>query len=599
MAASNTVWRIEWGNYRFALDRKTLTYDLTETQTGTVWASSLPVGWIELANRSTDALEHYDFSGAKIVSIVEKSGAQGKRLLIGLDILGVPIDLYFICSEREIQLVVEASRDTSTHFVTEIGLLPKIGSVTNDGASHLVLPWDTGRIAFAREMSWGLEAWAGVSMPFAGAVHCSGNARNPQSAICLMIDSAYGQFDVDGDAGQASVSTRFHRDPERRRMEVRIRLIPRGDYIAITKAYRDRLIAERGHIPLRRKMRERPQLSDLIGSAAVDRLSDPTKRAFSRLELSDLRDRLHIERIQVPLNAVGDEEAITEDWLNRNRNSIDDIRATDFRSMIALNLIDEAGVERNMEQCASIVSDVLFWDFAVGLDQRTYSDAGPTATRNRWEEMEWRLDRIKSASNIFQHVGVRCPWNEWAIPYVDFVHWGRASTLEGACPIQIPLWSVCHHDTVINLVDMLDIRSFLLALTTLSLPIYTIYDGMRQTKTEFIKQTFAILSPLHALTFWTFLTEHRFHSDDLTVTEAVYSDGTRIVVNSDELAPFDGSDLHLPPLGFYVRHPQMEAHDALRVGDQTFPTRAWRIRRSLDGKPLEESEDVLVQEFPV
>jgi hypothetical protein len=107
------------------------------------------------------------------------------------------------------------------------------------------------------------------------------------------------------------------------------------------------------------------------------------------------------------------------------------------------------------------------------------------------------------------------------------------------------------------------------------------------------------LGPLHRLTFAAFLTAHRFLTPDFLVEEAVYSDKTRVVINQSESETYNGEDLTLLPLGFYVRHAQMEAHDALRVGDRTFATRAWRIVRAQDGKPLEESEDVLRQEFQV
>jgi hypothetical protein len=107
------------------------------------------------------------------------------------------------------------------------------------------------------------------------------------------------------------------------------------------------------------------------------------------------------------------------------------------------------------------------------------------------------------------------------------------------------------------------------------------------------------LGPLHRLAFAAFLTAHRFLTPDYLVEEAVYSDKTRVVINQSETETYESEDLTLPPLGFYVRHAQMEAHDALRVGDRTFAPRAWRIARSQDGKPLEQSEDVLPQEFPV
>ena len=43
--SANNVWTIAFGDYKFAIDRKALTYRLVETKTGTVWADGLPVGF--------------------------------------------------------------------------------------------------------------------------------------------------------------------------------------------------------------------------------------------------------------------------------------------------------------------------------------------------------------------------------------------------------------------------------------------------------------------------------------------------------------------------------------------------------------------------
>jgi hypothetical protein len=109
----------------------------------------------------------------------------------------------------------------------------------------------------------------------------------------------------------------------------------------------------------------------------------------------------------------------------------------------------------------------------------------------------------------------------------------------------------------------------------------------------------AILCHLHALTFPAFLTAHQFLTPDFLVEEALYSDKTRVVINQSKTETYDAGEFLLPPGGFYVRHPLFEAHDALRVGTVEFPQRAWRVRRSLDGKPLEQSEQVEEREFAV
>lgn len=108
-----------------------------------------------------------------------------------------------------------------------------------------------------------------------------------------------------------------------------------------------------------------------------------------------------------------------------------------------------------------------------------------------------------------------------------------------------------------------------------------------------------ILCTLHALTFPAFLTAHAFLTPNFLVEEAFYSDKTYVLINQSETEAYDAGEFLLPPGGFYVRHPQFEAHDALRVGTIEFPKRAWRVRRSLDGKPLEQSEQIEEREFLV
>jgi len=78
-----------------------------------------------------------------------------------------------------------------------------------------------------------------------------------------------------------------------------------------------------------------------------------------------------------------------------------------------------------------------------------------------------------------------------------------------------------------------------------------------------------------------------------------YSNGAHVIINASATEPFENELVSLPPLGFYAWCKEMTAHDAYRVGAETFGSRAWRIARSQDGKPLGESGDVFRQEFPV
>ena len=61
-------------------------------------------------------------------------------------------------------------------------------------------------------------------------------------------------------------------------------------------------------------------------------------------------------------------------------------------------------------------------------------------------------------------------------------------------------------------------------------------------------------------------------------------------------------NLNQPSKGYTYFHragATMEAHDAQRVGDREYATRGWRIRRSLDDRPLAESQDISEEEHPV
>jgi hypothetical protein len=124
-------------------------------------------------------------------------------------------------------------------------------------------------------------------------------------------------------------------------------------------------------------------------------------------------------------------------------------------------------------------------------------------------------------------------------------------------------------------------------------------DGGGGGLREYVRRTYAVLGPLHRLCFPAFLTEHRFLTSDLAVEEARYSNGARVLVNRRGVEAFENDELALPPLGFLAEHAEMTAHDALRVRGESFPSRAWRVVCSRDGKPLAESADVERREFPV
>lgn len=539
----NTVWSITFGDYEFAVDRTTLRYRLVETQTGTVWADDLPVGDIVLEERETGALSHQDFAAAQLVSLSEKASAQGKRILFGLDLRGIPVDVYFTCAQREIQLTVEASRDTRTHRVQEVRLLSGLCSIPDDGASYLVAPLGAGALIRPDNMLAAeppaLPIWdadAGLTMPFVGAVRGENSAR---SALALLTDSAYGAARLrrmeNGD-GSATLDWRYERDPERRRLDIRIALMPGGDHISIARAYREKIVGERQHVTLRKKMRAKPALNDLLGALIVRNRADSAW-----------------EDVQQALRRLGIERVVPMDRMRAIHGPLQD-----------------------------------------------------QGSDSRWDDMDRRLEQLRRNDETGEiTVAENC--GDWATLAAD-VWWGAGGgTLPHPLRLRrLPLLSAVHHDAAITPVPIganpNRPSGFFDALLALTIPLVDVYSAEqldpRSDQGAFMARTTAVLCPLHRLTFPAFLTEHRFLTPDFAVEEAVYSDKTRVVINNSDVNGFENESVALPPLGFFVAHAQMTAHDALRVGSETFATRAWRVARATDDKPLAESGAVVRQEFP-
>ncbi|WP_395140379.1 hypothetical protein [Armatimonas sp.] len=548
----NTLFRIAFGDYEFVLDRTSLTYSLTETVTKTVWATELSLGWIELKERETGALTRTDFGDCKLLSIAEKMGATGKRILLGLDAPGgVPVDIYLICGSKEIQLTVEASRDSKTHTLEKIGLLPRL-CLAGMG-SALVLPHGEGKLLrledypfkYLESELWSLPIWeprCGLTMPFMGVVQ-------PNSALALLTDSLYGFAEVTKRLDAFSADLVYECDPERRRLDIRILLQPGGDHISIARAYREKLIGERNHITLRKKLREQPALEPLIGKAFVT--SDlPIPQPFAWVE---------------DLTAVRSDRSTLEVFSLENPPNVVSIA---FLAHCLYYLAD----------------DNIYW-----------SDENDRLCR--WDRMEHRLGLIEATRKKFCVVGISYGWGDWAAFAVDFclgletpgdfsVFWGSS----------VPLHSVVWRDSVLfpYRVSTKEPNSFLQALLRLAVPLF---DNPYEFTESFYEAVCAILCPLHALTFPAFLTAHKFLTPDFLVEEAYYSDKTQVIINQSETDAYDAGEYLLPPGGFYVRHPQFEAHDALRVKGVEFPQRAWRVRRSLDSKPLEQSGELEEREF--
>ncbi|MBC8142760.1 MAG: hypothetical protein H7Y38_15155 [Armatimonadetes bacterium] len=273
---ANDFWNIAFGAYSLSVNRRDRTYSLTETVSGTVWANALPLGYVELLERESGAVTRYPFGDLQTVSLSEKAGANGKRILFGLDAPGkIPVDVYLTCTEREIQLTVEASRDTRTHRVERVLLLPGLCHVPDEPASYLVIPHGEGAILTAKDAPnepMPLAVWdaeTGLTMPFVGAVRGS-------STLALLTDSAYAVADLTRSETGVTLDLRYERDPERRRLDARIVLLPGGDYVAVARAYRDKVIGDGGHVSQRKKRRDRAGSFSVM--VAVPPLADTANR---------------------------------------------------------------------------------------------------------------------------------------------------------------------------------------------------------------------------------------------------------------------------------------------------------------------------------
>jgi hypothetical protein len=549
---SNALWQIAFGDYDLTVDRRTLTYRLVETKTGTLWANGLSLGWMALEERATGAILRRAFGEMKLLSVSEKSGAMGKRILFGLDWDGVPVDVYVIAGLREVQIIVEANRDTATHRVHGFGLLPGVCTVPEDKHSYLVIPRHLGEIRFpcdVPEEPISLPIWDdenGVSMPFVGAVQESAEKR---SGLALITDSAYGRFRLSKSADEAiTADTEYVRDPERRRLDLRAIVLPDGDYIAVARTYREKIIADGNHVTLRRKMRERPERETVIGAMWAP---SPAETALPPVTNTSERT------VWCDMFTSSEEIGFFYDALN-NRQGVG---------------------KRTEEKLAHSAS----------------------AEHSLWDTLETQTEQIREIRSRFPLVG-STSFSDWQNIAIDFIlspwwlNYGYRSGENSAYgPLTVPLYTTVYHDSVIlpALVWQESRIHFLITLLNLSPP--NISED--NSPASFLASLHALLCPLHRLTYTAFLTEHSFLTETNQVQEAYYSDRTQVIVNFGD-ANYERTSLILPPQGFYVRHPQMEAHDALHVGDTTFTERVWRIRRSLDGKPLEESQDILTQEFP-
>lgn len=664
----NSQWTITYGTYQLSVDRRTLSYHLTETKTGTVWANGLSLGWIEIKDRATGEITRHAFGEMKLFSVSEKAGPQGKRILLGLDCQGIPVDIYLIGSEREIQIVLESNRDSKTHTVERVGLCPGLCSAPYDDASHLVIPVGEGVIVRPHELFSVAELpiWdtqRGVSMPFVGAVRCTESLQHPKSALALITDSAYGVFEVrTGFEIPASINPIYTRDRERRRIDLRIILLPAGNHITIARTYRDKIISDGSHITLRKKIQESPTLEKFIGQPMFV-FGDPIRFAehdavntiYSGI-LTEWKAQGVDGGVCVPFqpNLPGVPHLSRQkwDWIT-TANELgfltcyqSDVSRAWFENLDFLTDTDD-GIDNPTEEVAGVIQWDGEWFNESGYvhlnttsrysilqkEIATFKERSQTSVfslaippllddystrhpQTRWEDMELQTEMFRIGKSQFYIIGSN-NGPDWSALFCDF--WWNYFTDTTRRPriahqsasrytAIVPLYATVYHDSVIAYpsVPMAPTKGlaicFLRCLLSLSPMLHFIdrdYFASGKNRTDYIRATNAILHPLHQLTFHTFLTAHQFLTPDYLVEEAIYSDKTRIIINQSETESYITDDLVLPPLGFYVRHRQMEAFDALQIGEKEYQMRAWRIARSQDGKPLEQSEDTLRQEFPI
>ncbi|MCX6368589.1 MAG: hypothetical protein NTX57_18055 [Armatimonadetes bacterium] len=584
----NTLFRIAFGDYEFVLDRTNLTYSLTETVTKTVWATALSLGWIELKDRATGAVTRTDFGECKLISIAEKMGAAGKRILLGLDAPGgVPIDIYLICGSKDIQLTVEASRDSKTHLLERVGLLPGLASVCTEGE---YLFWPTGDDQWPEHLFWeeaepsheiAGSIWYTLRMPFLGAVR-------RESALALLTDSAYATARVSYPKSGMAFNWEYQRDPERRRLDIRIVVLPKGDGVAICKAYRDKLVGERHHRTLRMRMRERPQLESLLGAVAISPITPIPKQEIPEgtlLALPARWQRVHefpkpIVMLPQWLGLTAEQEVeLIHAWQSAGWRMWGTVSIGSDEPLSYTPHYQEPRVAAWREAGMELVSAASYNGLMGHPD-------------GSWEEMEQRLREVRELQTQFSLITGGL--NDWMATTTDFC-WQFDSCLSHAVVWRdaiVTFSSVAYTSRAAN--PFLFPRQLLF----LDAPLITLGTVLEPIGEGFLAAALAILCPLHQLTFAAFLKSHRFLTPDRQVQETLYTDGTRVVANFRE-DNYETDEFLLPPGGFYVRHPQFEAHDALRVGTVAFSQRAWRVRRSLDGKPLEQSVQVEEREFEV
>jgi len=125
-------------------------------------------------------------------------------------------------------------------------------------------------------------------------------------------------------------------------------------------------------------------------------------------------------------------------------------------------------------------------------------------------------------------------------------------------------------------------------------------DGLHPMD-RFVKNTHEILSPLNEITSQMTMTQHEFLSADRKVQRSVFGEGAdavQVVVNMSgaeyRFVSKAAGDVILPPHGFAVESSKFAAFCALRWDGVQYNQPTLFTLRSLDGKPLADSQRVRV-----
>ncbi|MBM3242196.1 hypothetical protein FJZ31_38500 [Candidatus Poribacteria bacterium] len=115
---------------------------------------------------------------------------------------------------------------------------------------------------------------------------------------------------------------------------------------------------------------------------------------------------------------------------------------------------------------------------------------------------------------------------------------------------------------------------------------------------RFIKNTYEILSPLNELTSNVRLTQVDFLTPDRKVRRTRFGEAATVTVNGSSsnftISSKIGGEVILPPFGFVVESPTFVVFHAYKWGGVKYDSPVLFTLRSLDGKPISESEQVRV-----